>query len=42
MSKRTRDVLILIVLAVVLIAAIVLINNNAPDTTGALRDAINR
>ncbi len=42
MSKRTRDILILTVLAIVLIAAVLLLTSNSADVTGGLRDVINR
>lgn len=41
MSKRTRDIMILVLLAVVLIAVIMVVNGNASDTTAGIRDIVN-
>lgn len=42
MSKRTRDIVILIVLAIVLIAVLILVNSSATDMTAGLRNVTNR
>ena len=40
MSKRTRDAVILVVLAAVLLGVILLVNRNVPNTTAGIQDRL--
>ena len=42
MSKRTRNLIILAVLAIVLIGAIVVVNNNVNKVTDGVADVVER
>jgi len=42
MSKRTRDIVLLVVLAMVLIGAVLIVNNSVQNTTAGVRDVANR